>query len=219
MSDNKSFVIIDGSPRTGERTTSGFLSGLAEKKFSAEGWNVKYINVRKSLKGDTQADFKAMRESDSMLFVFPLYIFCTPGILMRFLEDYAEHLAKNPIEGKKHVYAVVNCGFPEPGINTEAVRVIGGFSRHTGAEFGFGVCIGGGGMIEGTKDAPFMKKLFSGLDEAFLRMAKGEGGKNVMLAPKFPRRLYFMGGNMGWNQQAKKNGLKKKDLYRKPYTI
>lgn len=214
---NKSFVIISGSPRADEKTTSGFLSEMAEKKLSVEGWKVKRIDARKSLRGDTQQDFEAMRGSDAMLFVFPLYFFCVPGMLMRFMQDYADYISKKPIEGKKRVYAIINCGFPEPDINTEAVRVIGSFSRHIGNEFGFGVCIGGGGMLLGAKDAPFMKPVLTGLDDAFLRMAKGESGDNIFLASKFPRRLYFMGGNMGWKQQVKKNGLKKDDMYRKPY--
>lgn len=215
--NDKKLVILNGSPRADELTTSGTISELAERKFSSEKWNVKRINVRKSLKGDTTPDFEAIREADAILFVFPLYFFCVPGMLMRFMEDYAAYSAQNKGKASQKVYTIVNCGFPEPGINTEAVRVIKSFSRHTGAQFGLGVCIGGGGMVGPAKDAPFMKKLLAGLDEALLRMAKGESGEDVMLAPSFPRWLYFMGGNVGWNQMAKKNGLKKQDLYRKPY--
>jgi multimeric flavodoxin WrbA len=217
MSGNKKIVIVNGSPRADGTTTSAFLSGLAEKKLASEGWQVKQVNVRKSLKGDTQPDFAAMRGADALLFVFPLYFFCVPGILMRFLQDYASYCADNPGEAAQKIYAAVNCGFPEPEINMEAVRVIESFSRHTGAEFGFGLCIGCGPMIMQANNAPFMKSLFAGLDGAFLRMAKGEGGDNLMLAPRFPRRLYYMAGNMGWGQMAKTNKLKKKELYRKPY--
>lgn len=215
----KHFVLISASPRTINQTTSVFLSVIAEKRLAAEGISAQRIDVRKSLKTDMQADFAAMSAADALIFIFPLYFFCVPGMLMQFLQDYAVHRAAHPGNDMQRVYAVVNCGFPEPEINTEAIRVIERFSRHIGATFGFGVGIGGGGMLEAAKDAPFMKAVFTGLDDAIARMAQGMGEQNAMLAPRFPRRLYFMAGNMGWKQMARKNGLKKKDLYRKPYAI
>lgn len=215
----KHFVLISASPRTINQTTSVFLSVIAEKRLAAEGISAQRIDVRKSLKTDMQADFAAMSAADALIFIFPLYFFCVPGMLMQFLQDYAEHHAAHPGNELQRVYAVVNCGFPEPEINTEAIRVIERFSRHIGATFGFGVGIGGGGMLEAAKDAPFMKAVFAGLDDAIARMAQGMGEQNAMLAPRFPRRLYFMAGNMGWKQMARKNSLKKKDLYRKPYAI
>lgn len=217
MSEIKRCVIISASPRTNVPTTSAFISSLAETRLTAQGIAVQQIEVRKSLKGDMQTDFAAMRAADALLIIFPLYFFCVPGMLMAFLQDYAAYHVQHGSQGTQHVYTIVNCGFPEPDINSEAIRVIESFSRHIGATFEFGVGIGGGGMMEAAKDAPFMKTLFVGLDNAFASIAQGTGGDNVTLAPRFPRRLYFMAGNMGWHQMARKNGLKKKDLYRKPY--
>lgn len=219
MSQNTNFVIISASPRISDRSTSAFIASLAEKKLTSEGINVYQIDARKSLKGDPQDDFIRMRAADTLVFVFPLYFFCVPGMLMRFLQDYAAYHADHPGNVAQRVYAIINCGFPEPEINAEAVRVMESFSRHIGASFGFGVMLGGGGMLMDTKDAPFMKRVMAGLDDAFTRMAQGTGGDHVALAPKFPRRLYFMAGNMGWGQMARQNGLKKKDLYRKPYVL
>ena len=213
----KHFVIISASPRTTDQSTSAFISSLAEKKLTGEGLAVERIDARKSLKGDMQADFTAMNSADALIFVFPLYFFCVPGMLMQFMQDYSAYRAAHPGNNMQRVYAIVNCGFPEPEINMEAVRVMESFSRHIGASFGFGVMLGGGGMLMAAKDAPFMKTVLSGLDDAFTRMAGETEGDSVTLAPRFPRRLYFMAGNMGWRQTARKNGLKKKDLYRKPY--
>jgi hypothetical protein len=213
----KRIVIINGSPRGGEATTSEFISGIAKKKLEAEGAAVMQLTAWKSLKGDAQADFTAMKEADVLIFVFPLYFFCVPGMLMCFMKDYEAYSAQHSNGREQQVYAVVNCGFPEGEINTEAIRVIGSFSSHIGAEFGFGVGIGGGPMIAQTQDAPFMKPLFNGLDEALTLMAKGECGDNVTLSPRIPRWMYFMMGNIGWGQMSHKNGLRKKDLYRAPY--
>jgi len=36
-------------------------------------------------------------------------------------------------------------------------------------------------------------------------------------SPKFPKWLYFVGGNSGWKSMARKNKVRQKDLYRTPY--
>lgn len=217
MNHTNRFVIIDASPRSCAETTSAYLCGVAEKKLTAEGNDIQRIVVHKSIQADPQADFNTMREADALLFVFPLYIFCLPGMLIRFLQDYANFISRNPAKQSQCVYAIVNCGFPEPEINTEAVRVIASFSRHIGVEFGFGVCVGCGPMLTGPKDAPFMKPISSGLDDALTRMARGESGCEVMLSPRVPRWLYYFMGNFGWRYTRRKNGLKNKDIYRAPY--
>ena len=73
---------------------------------------------------------------------------------------------------KMKVYAVVNCGFPEPGINLEAVRVIRSFSQHINAQFRCGVLIGGGAMLREARNAPFMKKSIKSLNDAFAAIAR-----------------------------------------------
>lgn len=71
-----------------------------------------------------------MLHADALIFVFPLYIFCLPAILMRFLQDYRRYLTDHTNEtGRMLVYAIVNCGFQESDINSEAVRVVRSFSE------------------------------------------------------------------------------------------
>ncbi|MDI6706623.1 MAG: NAD(P)H-dependent oxidoreductase [Bacillota bacterium] len=167
-----------------------------------------------------------LSQADAVIIAFPLYVFCLPGILMRFLEDYYKFYAESgKVKDNAKVYAIINCGFPEPEINQEAVRVIRSFCRHINADFRFGVLVGGGGMMLAAKDAPFMKKTLSKLDNAFLAIAKDMQSNdcvntdNIYIAMNFPRRLYFFMGDRGWAFAARKNGLKKKDLYRKPYRL
>jgi hypothetical protein len=145
---------------------------------------------------------------------------------MRFLQDYHQYRAEHPEKGKKAKgYAVVNCGFPEPEINEEAVRVIRSFSQKIEADFRFGVLIGSGGLISGAKDAPFMKKTMEKITGAFetmksdvLEISQAERtAENIYITPNFPRRLYLFMGSTGWRMMARKNGLKRKDLYRRPY--
>jgi hypothetical protein len=78
-------------------------------------------------------------------------------------------------------------------------------------------------MLLGAQGAPFMKKAMAQLDGALARMkdellsGRRETAEDVELTVRFPRRLYFIAGNRGWLSYAKRNGLKRKDLYAKPY--
>ena len=118
----------------------------------------------------------------------------------------------------------MNCGFPEADINAEAVKVIECFSKKIGASFRLGIMIGGGGMLtDEVKDAPFMKKTFTALDNGFRMMAQDiqddrlDPLQNLSIALNFPRRLYLFMADKSWVDTARKNGLKKKDLYKRPY--
>ena len=221
----KEIILISGSPRITDDSTSSSLAREVEAAFQAESARITHINVRKSLqKGATDADFAAMRRADAWVILFPLYIFCLPGMLMRFLQDYEQYAIKHPDGARAvKVYAVVNCGFPEAYINEEAVRVIEFFASKVGGDFRFSVMIGGGPMVISAKDAPFMKKMRSALDGAFSKIkddilgGERKPAQNVSISLKFPRRLYYFMGDQGWFYSARKNGLKRKDLYRRPY--
>jgi hypothetical protein len=221
----KHVVLISASPKVQEESTSKMLLSLAEGQMDKASIRITKVDVRQSIsQRHTEADFEMMLQADALVIAFPLYVFCLPGILIRFLQDYDQYRTQHGTAANNaKVYTIVNCGFPEPGINEEAVRVIQSFSRHIGASFRFAVLIGGGGMLLGAKDAPFMKNTMATLNDAFQRIGKDilseeqPSIQNVSVFVKFPRKLYFFMGNRNWASSAHKNGLKKKDLYRKPY--
>ncbi|MGE5380499.1 MAG: hypothetical protein ACM3NT_05465 [Methylocystaceae bacterium] len=225
MTDVKKVVLLSASPKIGEDSASDLLVDLQDKQMNLNNLMVTRLNVRQCLtRRETETAFAAMSEADGLVITFPLYFFCLPGMLMRFLQDYYEFVLKHREAVRKaKVYAVVNCGFPEADINQEAIRVIKNFSDQIGAQFRMGISIGGGGMLLGAKDAPIMKKTIAELNQAFLTIANDILGyasaipDNIYIQMRFPRRLYLMSGNLGWISKAHKHGLKKKDLYRAPY--
>jgi hypothetical protein len=142
-------------------------------------------------------------------------------MLTRFLQDFA--VAYPAALKQTSVYAIVNCGFPEPEINLEAMRVMESFCQHTGRTFGGGVLIGCGGMLIDAQDAPFMKPVFEQIEGLLSRVKDNLNATEPPEAilsnavAKFPRFLYFLAGNSGWHMMARKNGLRTKELYQKPY--
>ena len=221
----KKIIVINGSPRAASQSVSGALAVQAQNLFGAAGIEASVIRAGSAISGNArEADFAAMRAADALLFIFPLYYFCVPSKLMRFMEDYAAYVAREGgLPRSQHVYAIVNCGFPEPDINEEAIRVVRSFAGHIGAAFRFGISSGAGGMITEAKEAPFMKKAVTLLEGALSLMAQDTivpmpvPPGNVSIALNFPRRLYFFMGNRGWYGMARKNKLRKKDLYARPY--
>jgi multimeric flavodoxin WrbA len=221
----KNIVFLSASPKAEEESATGLLVEMAGDRIE-DGVAVKtFIDVRQSFKKhSTLEDFEKMSKADALVIAFPLYVFCMPGILTRFLQDYYQYIMESgKSSGRLKVYAIVNCGFPEPGINIEAVRVIRSFSSHIGARFRFGILIGGGGILVGQKGKSVMKKTVRKLNNAFTEIATDISSElptaveNIHIDTGISRFLYLFIGNLSWPWLARKNGLKKKDMYRQPY--
>ncbi|MBC2729092.1 NAD(P)H-dependent oxidoreductase [Desulfosporosinus sp.] len=225
----RNIVLVSASPKINEKSVSKELLVMAGSHIISDLFSKVFIDVRKSILTKNLAkDFETLAKADVLIFSFPLYYFCMPGILTRFLADYHNYFnSRENAKKQVKVYAMVNCGFPEPEINLEAVRVIKSFSQHINAEFRFGILIGGGSMMIEAKEAPFMKKPILKLKSAFSSIAADIQHEDsttmdsIYIGVDFPlyRRVYHYMGGRGWITLARKNGLKKKDLYKKPYCL
>ena len=81
----RNIVLIDGSPKINEPSTSQYLVDTIGSQIDEFTAHRVFINVRQSIKKHkTMDDFAAISKADAIIVVFPLYIFCLPGILMRF---------------------------------------------------------------------------------------------------------------------------------------
>jgi hypothetical protein len=220
--NRKQVVIIAASPKPPGKAASDQLSQIAAETLRDETVDVRIINARETLaKEKTDEAFAAMAAADALIVVFPLYIFCLPGLTMRFLQRYWQYALKLPYRKQTAVYSVVNCGFPEPQINEEASRVVGRFASAVGARYGLGILVGGGGMV--AMSVSPVKKMLAQYREALrriqteIRAGVCTPSESVRLRIRFPRRLYLLMGNVGWKQWIRKNGGKARDLYARPY--
>ena len=220
---NPKIVLVSASPKVDQIwAVSAFLAGYSEEKLRSAESTVETIGVRHALMHhETDHAYEALQSADAIVFIFPLYFFCLPAMLTRFLQDF---VVNYPLaEQNSRVYAIVNCGFPESDINLEAMRVLECFSKQTKRTFLGGIMIGAGGMLLGAKDAPFMRPVFEKLDHLLERViydCKSDQPEDAIIEqaePRFPRKLYYMAGNAGWNTSARKNGNRIRDIKRKPY--
>jgi hypothetical protein len=150
---------------------------------------------------------------------------------MTFLERYAAYLAAQGKEANasdrkvasQRVFACVNCGFYEGEQNTYALDMLAHFCAASGLRWSGGVGIGTGEMISAVKDAPpdmFIRKpVTRALGALAASIASGPDGalaENLFTHHGIPRFLYKLAGEAGAREQARKNGLKARDLFRRP---
>lgn len=220
----ENICFINGSPK-GKKSNSLFFLNKLDEDMIGNNYNKFYIHVTSSIhSGKIEEEFKTMDNADAIVFAFPLYVFCLPGVLMRFLEDYYIYLKSNNKSTKNiRVYAIVNCGFPEPIINNEAIQVLKNFCVRLNLDWRFAVSIGMGEVVGATKDIKFMQMLCSKVYSSLHEINKDIENsietlvENKYAAPNFPIFLFEEIGKLNWLNAAKKNGLSKKDLYKKPY--
>ena len=222
MSERKQIAIIAASPKPPGKAASDFLAKVTGEMLQGGQTDAHVINARQALtKKTTDEAFRTMAEADALIIIFPLYVFCLPGVTMRFLEMYRNYAATLPTRKRPGVYAVINSGFPEPDINEEAARVVHRFADAIGARFCYGVLIGGGGMV--AANIYPARKLLEKYRETVVRMkTEIEHGnftpaQSVQMRFRFPRRISFMMGNFGWGHMIKKNGKTRRDLRARPY--
>ena len=205
---------INGSPKT-KKNASGSIIRQMEKLL---GVNVETHHAAQLVSGETPGEtIINILSSDALLIAFPLYVDSLPAPLIELLSRL-----ENAVRGgaaKPRIYAIVNNGFFEASQNTLALEMIEHFARRTGMPWGYGIAIGGGGMLVGLGE-DWSKGPSSGIYRAMREMAgairEKRSGPNVFVTPKMPRFIYRIAGDLGMRRFAKKKGVF--NLRDKPYT-
>jgi len=216
----KNICLLNGSPKGKNGVSLHFLEKL-NQSIDSKKYTTTFINAKGSR---LEADFKIIENADVLVISFPLYIYCLPGMLMRYLEDYSQYVnSKEKSEKTTEVYAIVNCGFPNPEICNNALRVIKNFCQRTNLHWRFGIAVGMGGILAAGKNSFLINKLSSTVYRSIGKIKKDiekpdEGRKeDYYVSPHISKGLVRFLINKSWSSKAKENGLTRKDLHGKPY--
>jgi hypothetical protein len=207
--NKKKICLINGSPRGKKAVSFILLEDFSKKR----GGSVNVSLHQVGLKTDSPASpeiLEAIQDSDGILFAFPLYAYTLPGALTKLLLDYVNWYNRTESEAAKKVYAMVNCGFPDPSTNREALRVMELFCLRTGLNWRFGVAIGGGLIVAGTRNVPIINaklKLFYRRVINDLYNQNGRQPNNMNIKPFIPKKIMIKIKDSDW---AKKYMSKKK---------
>jgi multimeric flavodoxin WrbA len=202
-------ALINGSPKINESVSGLIINALKDKLGSAND-----CHICSTAKDNNQKVIETMSGCNALVFVFPLYVDGIPSHLLRLLDEARADIADaapNAI-----VYAVVNNGFYEARQNTIALKIMRNFCARSELKWGQGLKVGAGGM---TFAAPIghgpMKNLGKALDVLAGNITNGRTAEDYICEPNFPKALYRIAGGFSWKMQARKNGLKIRDLYNK----
>ncbi len=215
----------------------GLISGSPKKKDSASGLLLKVLKsllVQKNKtcqfealnlneKGMTQDQLTQMENWDRIVFSFPLYVDGIPAHLLTCLQEMEAYFSSLKIPKETMVYVMVNCGFFEGSQNRLAIDMVSHWCRRTGFIMGQGLGVGGGGMVPSLEVAPLgkgpNKNLGRALEEFSDAVINKRSGPPILINPNFPRVAYMLAAQHNWRSQAKKSGLKRRDLSRRPTSV
>lgn len=204
-------VILCNGSLKGQKSASGLIIRSLQKRLSGQT-PVKELNLGKG-------PFQEVLEADALVFVSPLYADALPSHTVRALRALEALFHKSP-EKCRLVYAVVNSGFYEGRQNRLALEMFRCWSIRAGLTWGQGVGVGGGPMLTAIETIPEGhgpgKNFTQAMDILSQNIQAGAGGEDLLIDPNFPRILYKAAAEIGWRKQAAGNGLRKKDLNRKP---
>ncbi|NLB33863.1 MAG: hypothetical protein GX818_08910 [Tissierellia bacterium] len=117
-----------------------------------------------------------------------------------------------------YVYTIVNAGFYEGKQAAIAIEMMQNWAEKAKLKWGQGIGIGGGGMMSMISNSTDSKGTMKDVHIALTHLAENiltcKTADEIYTSPGIPRIVYKIGGEMGWRQSAKKQGLKTKDLFK-----
>ncbi|WP_058300243.1 hypothetical protein [Gorillibacterium timonense] len=208
-------AMINGSPKLGKNNSGRLLKAL--EPLIQNGNELSHYKVNKTPL--TEEQVQELCRMDVLVLSFPLYIDAIPSQLFRMLTVFEEY-RKQDQEKDIYVYVILNNGFYEGKQNHIAMDIIKNWCARCGLHFGQGIGQGAGEMLDFMEKVPLGQGPLKNLGKAMDRLAQAiltrDSGDPMLFSPNFPRFAWRISADRGfWHPQAKKNGLKKKDLLRR----
>lgn len=208
-SDPDKIIFLNSSLRADNANSKKFLDRMASDiRGSVESINLStYINRYDELA-------KMLACAGTIVLGIPLYVDGIPSALLRVME----RLESCSTEGEKHIYVVSNMGFYESRQLKNLMSMVRTWCEKCGFIYGGGLAIGAGEMIGSiitSTDKGPAKNAAEGLNKLSAAINDSKEIEDIYTdAYRFPRSLYMFAADSGWPRGIKKNGLKRKDLYR-----
>jgi hypothetical protein len=209
---------INGSPRK-ERSGSSYLISelvkLLDNNVKTNEYFISDLMKNKSL-------LEEVISYDKILFASPLYADCFPCTMLEFMAEFETFIKEKDIK-KIDIYCIVNCGFLEGTQNRIAINIVKNYSIKLNFNWRFGIGIGGGEFMAGSKNMPLNSRMKKTVYNSFLALKEDIENTsnteidNILVNASMPKFIFKLAGNVSWKSMAKKNNLTPKDLYRRIY--
>jgi hypothetical protein len=226
-------LLIVGSPKTNEASTSSVLGGYLLERLKERGWETESLTLRGSLNRPEGQDElnSAVGRANLMLLAFPLYVDALPYLVTKALTVMEAHRRAGGGQPAQRLVGIVNSGFPEARQNSVALAICREFAAQGGFTWAGGLALGGGGVIGGhplmaaKRSDPIVGNVIAALETTAAALAEGlpipgEAMKTIS-TNRIPfwlwRRLYTWIGARGFAKLAARNGIGKEKLLARPY--
>ena len=202
MTEKKALLLV-GSPRGIEKSTSGRLGSHLLDTLKARGLGTEKVHVHAAVRSpDALASaLAAVAAADLVILSVPLYVDSFPAPVIAFLENVAERRtgASSAGTGRAGLFLLIQCGFPESGQNATALAIAERFAAEVGWRWLGGLTLGGVETYGGSAHEV--------LDLIGRALAEGRPAPDLAVKKAMPAWLYRVGGNIMWRREAKKNGV------------
>lgn len=208
-------AMICGSPKMG-KSISGYLLEQLALMIKGEHEITTYNIGKKALQ---EKDYENIIESKAIVIAFPLYIDSIPSHLLRFFIEMENRLGSS--QKQIRVYSMTINGFYEGKQNCNAIENVKLWCESCGLIFSGGFGHGAGEMIDFVKYVPMGYGPNKNLGNALKKMANDivneqGNGEVQLLNINWPRFMWkFQASQQLWHPRARKNGLTKKELYKR----
>ena len=205
-------ALINGSPKF-KHSASGIILNSIKPKLQDNNSIEEYTFRTSEINNE---DLEQISKCNVILFTFPLYVDGIPSHLLRCLYQMEKYFNSNK-SNDISVYTIVNIGFYEGKQASIAIEMMRNWAEKANLKWGQGIGIGGGGMMSmissSTDNKGPMKDVHIALTALATNILALKTADEIYTSPGIPRIVYKIGGEMGWRQSVKKNGLKTKDLF------
>ncbi|MGA2272830.1 MAG: NAD(P)H-dependent oxidoreductase [Bryobacteraceae bacterium] len=226
-------LLIVGSPKTNEPSTSGALGGYLLDRLKERGWETTSLTLRASLnrpEGESEL-LSSVERAGLILLVFPLYVDALPYLVTKALAVIAARGQAGREPSAQRLVVIVNSGFPETHQNSVALAICREFAAQSGFMWAGGLAVGGGGMIGGQpltgpkRSGPPVQHVIAALEMTAAAVAESlpvpAAAASMIVKNRIPfalfRWLYVWMGGKSFEKLAAKNGIGKDQLLARPY--
>ena len=211
----------DASSRTvflnGSMRGAGGNSGkIAAKVAALLKKDTEVVELRKYL-NDREKLVEELENAGTIILCMPLYVDGIPSQMIRLMETFE----KDYKGGRKKIYLVSNMGLFETSQLQNLFEAVKQWCNRMGFEYCGGLGVSAG-ELQGVlmEHLPFSvgptRMVSEGVNGIAEAIDRGEKMEDVFAGPHmFPRKLFMHIANYSWNVNARKNGIKPEDLYRR----
>lgn len=192
-------LYLNGSPRLEGSNSNFFLNKVKDKGNIRYLYRDKFDNILKDIK-----------DIDTIVFSFPLYVDGPPSGVIKFME----YIRDKEIDiSNKNIYTIINCGFWEAKHNRMADMIMQCFANSNKANYKGSLLIGAGEII-GKCNKVWLYKFVS---IPFLFKIKrfkncidnGDSTRMETTIRPMWKRLYVFMANINWKRQMIRNNCYK----------